>query len=306
MEQELHRLGFLVLEVKRLPMSTPATAPTFILILTCPDRRGIVAAVSTFLADAECNILESAQFGDEDTGRFFLRISFHSPGKGLKALKADFAPIAGQFDMQAEFFDAAVKLRTLVMVSRLGHCLNDLLYRNSIGAIPMDLRLVVSNHTDLQTQVGQNQIPFHHMPVTPENKAEQEARLIALIEAENIELIVLARYMQVMSEAFCARYPGRIINIHHSFLPSFKGAKPYHRAHSRGVKLIGATAHYVTSDLDEGPIIEQSVERVRHNFTPDDLVALGRDVETVVLARAVHWHAERRVLLNESRTVIFQ
>ncbi|MGO9356372.1 MAG: formyltetrahydrofolate deformylase [Xanthobacteraceae bacterium] len=287
-------------------MSTPATAPTFILILTCPDRRGIVAAVSTFLADAECNILESAQFGDEDTGRFFLRISFHSPGKGLKALKADFAPIAGQFDMQAEFFDAAVKLRTLVMVSRLGHCLNDLLYRNSIGAIPMDLRLVVSNHTDLQTQVGQNQIPFHHMPVTPENKAEQEARLIALIEAENIELIVLARYMQVMSEAFCARYPGRIINIHHSFLPSFKGAKPYHRAHSRGVKLIGATAHYVTSDLDEGPIIEQSVERVRHNFTPDDLVALGRDVETVVLARAVHWHAERRVLLNESRTVIFQ
>jgi formyltetrahydrofolate deformylase len=287
-------------------MSTPATAPTFILILTCPDRRGIVAAVSTFLADAECNILESAQFGDEDTGRFFLRISFHSPGKGLKALKADFAPIAGQFDMQAEFFDAAVKLRTLVMVSRLGHCLNDLLYRNSIGAIPMDLRLVVSNHTDLQTRVGQNQIPFHHMPVTPENKAEQEARLIALIEAENIELIVLARYMQVMSEAFCARYPGRIINIHHSFLPSFKGAKPYHRAHSRGVKLIGATAHYVTSDLDEGPIIEQSVERVRHNFTPDDLVALGRDVETVVLARAVHWHAERRVLLNESRTVIFQ
>jgi formyltetrahydrofolate deformylase len=287
-------------------MSTPATTPTFILILTCPDRHGIVAAVSTFLADAGCNILESAQFGDEDTGRFFLRISFHSPGKGLQALKAEFAPIAGAFDMQAEFFDAAVKLRTLLMVSRLGHCLNDLLYRNRIGAIPMDLRLVVSNHTDLRTQVDQNQIPFHHMPVTPENKAEQEARLIALIEAEKIELIVLARYMQVMSEAFCARYPGRIINIHHSFLPSFKGAKPYHRAHSRGVKLIGATAHYVTSDLDEGPIIEQSVERVRHNFTPDDLVALGRDVETVVLARAVHWHAERRVLLNDSRTVIFQ
>jgi formyltetrahydrofolate deformylase len=208
--------------------------------------------------------------------------------------------------MEARFFDLARPMRTLLMVSKLGHCLNDLLFRHRIGAVPIDVRMIVSNHTDFASLAEHDGIPFHVLPVTPETKTGAEAKLVEMIEAEGVELIVLARYMQVLSEEFCARYAGRIINIHHSFLPSFKGAKPYHRAHDRGVKLIGATAHYVTADLDEGPIIEQGVERVRHNNSPGDLVAIGRDVESVVLARAVQWHAEHRVLLNGHRTVIFQ
>jgi len=208
--------------------------------------------------------------------------------------------------MQWQILEKAACVRTLVMVSKLGHCLNDLLFRHRIGALPIDLRMVVSNHNDFAELSRQNHIPFHLMLVTPETKAEQEAALSQLIEAEQIELIVLARYMQVLSEDFCARYPGRIINIHHSLLPSFKGAKPYHRAYERGVKLIGATAHYVTADLDEGPIIEQGVQRVRHTFSSDDLVAIGREIETTVLATAVRWHAQHRVLLNGVRTVVFQ
>ena len=281
--------------------------PTYVLTMSCPDQPGIVADVGRFLVDHGCNIVESAQYGDPDNGRFFLRTSFHSlRGRTLAGLEEAFTPIARKFDMQAQFFDLSAPVRTLVMVSKLGHCLNDLLFRHGIGALPVDIRAIVSNHADFQGLAEQNGIPFHLAPITPETKAQQEAALTQLVESEGIELIVLARYMQVLSEDFCARYPGRIINIHHSFLPSFKGAKPYHRAHDRGVKLIGATAHYVTADLDEGPIIEQGVERVRHKHSANDLVAIGRDIESVVLARAVSWHAEHRVLLNGHRTVIFE
>ena len=281
--------------------------PTYLVTLSCPDRTGIVADVGKFLVDNGCNIVECAQFGDTQNGRFFMRTSFHSlEGRDLASLEAAFAVVAARFDMEARFYDLARPMRTLVMVSKLGHCLNDLLFRHRIGAIPIDVRAIVSNHEDFASQAAHDDIPFHVLPVTPETKAEAEQQLAQMIEAEGIELIVLARYMQVLSEEFCARYPGRIINIHHSFLPSFKGAKPYHRAHDRGVKLIGATAHYVTADLDEGPIIEQGVERVRHNNSAGDLVAIGRDVESVVLARAVQWHAEHRVLLNGHRTVVFQ
>jgi len=281
--------------------------PLYVLTLSCPDRTGIVAAVGQFLVENGCNIVESAQYGEPANGRFFMRTGFNSlAGRDLASLECAFEPIADRYEMQVQFFDLSVPVRTLVMVSKLGHCLNDLLFRHRIGAMPIDLRLIVSNHGDFEGLANHNAIPFVYAPVTPETKAEAERALIELIEKHDIELIVLARYMQVLSEDFCARYPGRIINIHHSFLPSFKGAKPYHRAHERGVKLIGATAHYVTADLDEGPIIEQGVERVRHNFAPNDLVAIGRDVESVVLARAVQWHAERRVLLNGHRTVIFQ
>jgi len=281
--------------------------PEFVVTVSCPDQPGIVADVGRFLVDHGCNIVESAQYFDVDNGRFFLRTSFQSlRGRTLSGLDEAFEPVARKFDMQAQFFDLAVPMRTVLMVSKLGHCLNDLLFRHSIGALPLDIRAIVSNHPDFEGLAKQHGIPFHLWPVTPETKAQQEKRLDKLVEDENIELIVLARYMQVLSEDFCARHPGRIINIHHSFLPSFKGARPYHRAHDRGVKLIGATAHYVTADLDEGPIIEQGVERVRHQHRADDLVAIGRDTESVVLARAVRWHAEHRVLLNGHRTVIFE
>jgi formyltetrahydrofolate deformylase len=281
--------------------------PLYLITLSCPDRTGIVADVGRFLVANGCNIVESAQYGDRQNGRFFMRTSFQSlEGRDLATLEAAFAPTAARYGMDVRFFDLARPVRTLLMVSKLGHCLNDLLFRHRIGAIPLDVRMIVSNHSDFASLAKHDGIPFHVLPVSPETKAEAEAQLVRLIEAEDIELIVLARYMQVLSEDFCGRYPGRIINIHHSFLPSFKGAKPYHRAHDRGVKLIGATAHYVTSDLDEGPIIEQGVERVAHNQSPNDLVAIGRDVESVVLARAVTWHAEHRVLLNGHRTVVFQ
>lgn len=287
-------------------MKTSTSHNQGLLTLSCPDQIGVVAAVTAFLAKNGCNITESSQFSDADNGQFFLRIAFTSPNIGPRELQNAFEPIRHHFHMRADFHCGTEKVRTLVMVSRLGHCLNDLLYRSRIEAIPIDVRAVISNHLDFEKMTTDQAIPFHHLPVSAESKTAQESKLIELIDEYDIELIVLARYMQVMSEAFCARYSGRIINIHHSFLPSFKGAKPYHRAHQRGVKLIGATAHYVTADLDEGPIIEQAVERVRHNFTPEDLVTMGRDVETVVLARAVQWHAERRVFLNDCRTVIFQ
>ena len=278
----------------------------FVLTMTCPDRRGIVADVSRYLFERNCNILDSQQFGDRGNGRFFLRIHLLSEGGvGLPALERDFAPVAEKFQMEAQFFDSAKKTRALIMVSRFGHALVDLLYRLRIGAIPLEVPLIVSNHRDFEDVAAANAIPFVYLPVTAATKVEQEKRLAGLVAEHRIDLVVLARYMQVLSDEFCRPRAGRIINIHHSFLPSFKGANPYTQAYERGVKLIGATAHYVTGDLDEGPIIEQAVERVTHALRPEDYVAVGRDIECTVLARAVKWHCEHRILLNGRRTVVF-
>ncbi|KQS88044.1 MULTISPECIES: formyltetrahydrofolate deformylase [unclassified Rhizobium] len=278
----------------------------FALRVHCASTRGIVAAISSFLADEDCNITDSAQFDDTQTGRFFTRISFRSEGeRSLEALRAGFASVAAPFDMDFEFFDERVKRKVVIMVSRFGHCLNDLLYRWKIGALPIDIVGVISNHLDYQKVVVNHDIPFHCIRVTKENKAEAEAEQMRIVEETGAELIVLARYMQVLSDRMCAEMSGRIINIHHSFLPSFKGANPYKQALERGVKLIGATSHYVTADLDEGPIIEQGIIRVTHAQSNDDYVSLGRDVETQVLARAIHAHIHGRVFLNGNRTVVF-
>jgi formyltetrahydrofolate deformylase len=280
--------------------------PDFVLSISCPDRRGIVAEVSRFLFERNCNILDSQQFGDRSNGRFFLRIHCLSEGGiGLARLEAEFVSIAREFAMEVQFFDSAKKTRALIMVSKFGHGLVDLLYRVRIGAIPLEVPLIVSNHRDYEDVAVAQDIPFVHLPVTRDSKAEQEAALAALITEHRIDLVVLARYMQILSDEFCRARLGRIINIHHSFLPSFKGANPYTQAHQRGVKLIGATAHYVTGDLDEGPIIEQSVERVTHALSPEDYVSVGRDIESRTLARAVKWHCEHRILLNGRKTVIF-
>ena len=279
-----------------------------ILTISCPDTVGIVAAVSGFLAGRGCNIIDSAQFGDRTSGLFFLRIFLASPenGPGGEELAAGFAEVAERFGMTWHLHDANRPQRLLLLVSKFGHCLNDLLYRYRTGGLNVEIPAIVSNHRDFYQLAAWHNVPFHHLPVNADNKLEQEARLWEIIERENIDLVVLARYMQVLSPELCDRLAGRAINIHHSFLPSFKGAKPYHQAFARGVKLIGATAHYVTSNLDEGPIIEQEVERVDHTSTPDDLVAVGRDVESVVLARAVKYHTEHRVLLNGSKTIVFR
>ena len=283
-----------------------APQPHYVLTISCPDRTGIVASVSRFLFENACNIVDSAQFGDRDNSIFFLRISFTpEDGRKLAAISEAFTPIACEFAMSAAFFDMAVKTRTLIMVSKFGHCLVDLLYRHRIGALPVDIPLIVSNHRDFADVAAAHGIPFRYLPVTAENKRRQEETLHQIIEEERIDLVVLARYMQVLSAELTDSMLGRIINIHHSFLPSFKGARPYHQAHVRGVKLIGATAHYVTSDLDEGPIIEQAVERVTHAMTAEDFSATGRDIESTVLARAVKWHAEHRILINGRRTVVF-
>jgi formyltetrahydrofolate deformylase len=281
--------------------------PTYVLTISCPDRIGLVADVAGFLVANDCNIIESGQFNDAENGQFFMRNVFHpQSGKNLEALKAAFAPLAKKIGGKVSFYDAAHKVKTLLLVSKLGHCLNDLIFRHRIGSLPIEIVGVVSNHKDFEGLVGSAGLPFDYLPVTAETKPQQEAQLQALAESRGAELIVLARYMQVLSAEFCSRWPGRVINIHHSFLPSFKGALPYHRAHARGVKLIGATGHYVTDDLDEGPIIEQDVQRVTHGMTAEDFVVAGRDVEAMVLARAVKWHSERRVLLNGLRTVIFR
>jgi formyltetrahydrofolate deformylase len=278
----------------------------YVLTLSCPDRRGIVSTVTRYLFDTGCNIIDSAQYGDKDNGRFFLRISFASEtGADSATIREGFEPIARQFDMTAEIHDCAVKTRTLLMVSKLGHCLVDLLYRHRIGALPVEIPLIVSNHRDYADVAAAHGIPFRYLPVNADNRKAQEKTLSEIIAEERIDLVVLARYMQILSPAIADAMPGRIINIHHSFLPSFKGARPYTQAHDRGVKLIGATAHYVTSDLDEGPIIEQAVERATHAMSGDDLSALGRDIENRVLARAVQWHGEHRILLNGRRTVVF-
>ncbi|WP_378942167.1 formyltetrahydrofolate deformylase [Paracoccus sp. R86501] len=279
---------------------------TYTLRVTCASTRGIVAAISGFLADADCNITDSAQFDDVETGRFFMRVSFRSEGDAtLESLRRDIAPVAERLGMEVGLTDDAVKKKVLIMVSRFGHCLNDLLYRWRIGALPIDIVGVISNHHEYQKVVVNHDIPFHMIRVTPENKAEAEARQMAVIEESGAELVVLARYMQVLSDRMCQQMSGRIINIHHSFLPSFKGANPYKQAYERGVKLIGATSHYVTADLDEGPIIEQDTVRVTHAQSASDYVSLGRDVEAQVLARAVHAHIHGRVFLNAAKTVVF-
>jgi formyltetrahydrofolate deformylase len=282
--------------------------PTHVLTISCPDTVGIVFAVSGFLAERNCNIVDSAQFGDRDSGLFFLRVSFTvaSDGRALATLESEFAPIGERFRMNWRLYDGARKQRVLILVSKFGHCLNDLLYRYRIGSLDIEIPAIVSNHRDFYQLAAWHNVPFHYLPVTSETKLQQEARLLEIIDGERIDLVVLARYMQVLSPALCTRLADRAINIHHSFLPSFRGAKPYHQAYARGVKLIGATAHYVAAELDEGPIIEQEVERVDHTLTPDALVAVGRDIENVVLARAVKYHVEHRVLLNGSRTVVFR
>jgi formyltetrahydrofolate deformylase len=278
----------------------------YIITVTCPSRRGIVAAVSSRLAEQGCNIIDSAQFDDLESGRFFMRVSVVSEeGVPRAALAEALAPVAAAFAMEVAVHDVAERVKVMLMVSRFGHCLNDLLYRSRIGALPIDIVGVVSNHFDYQKAVVNQDILFHHVRVTKENKPEAEARLLGLVEESGAELIVLARYMQVLSEALCRKMSGRIINIHHSFLPSFKGANPYKQAFQRGVKLIGATAHFVTTDLDEGPIIEQDVVRVTHAQSAEDYVSLGRDVEAQVLARAIHAYIHRRAFQNGARTVVF-
>jgi formyltetrahydrofolate deformylase len=279
---------------------------SYVLTVSCKSTRGIVAAISNYLADQGCNIVDSSQFDDLDTGKFFMRVSFISEeGVGMDTLVEGFKPVSAKFAMDAEIHDATKRMKVLLMVSRFGHCLNDLLYRWRIGALPIDIVGVVSNHFDYQKVVVNHDIPFHHIKVTKENKPQAEGQLLDLVDQTGTELIVLARYMQVLSDPLCKKMSGQIINIHHSFLPSFKGANPYKQAYERGVKLIGATAHYVTADLDEGPIIEQDTVRVTHAQSPDDYVSLGRDVESQVLARAIHAHIHHRTFINGNRTVVF-
>ena len=278
----------------------------YILNLSCPDRQGIVHAVSGFLLERKGNIEEAAQYNDPDTGLFFMRVQFACDAVGQDELRTQLATFATGFDMKWSLHDTTQPMRTVLMVSKEGHCLNDLLFRWKSGLLPLDIRAIISNHREFYQLAASYNVPFHHIPVTAATKAQAEAKAYEVIEAEGAELVVLARYMQILSDDLCNKLSGRAINIHHSFLPSFKGAKPYYQAHDRGVKLIGATAHYVTADLDEGPIIEQDVARVDHSKTVEDFTAQGRDTESQVLARAVKWHSEHRVLLNGHKTVIFK
>ncbi|GAB6901353.1 formyltetrahydrofolate deformylase [Kineosporia succinea] len=305
-----------------LPATTPAPAPLgaggsapadrrqYVLTLACEDRPGIVYAVASFLIQHGCNILQSEQYDDHDgdeAGTFFMRVQFSAldPVETLERLRAGFLSVADSFHMQWRLVDASTRCRTLILVSKFGHCLNDLLFRHRIGALGIDIPAVVSNHVEFQDLVESHGIPFIHIPVTKDTKPEAEKQLLEIVDREKIDLVVLARYMQVLSPSLCDALSGRAINIHHSFLPSFKGARPYGQAHARGVKIIGATAHYVTSDLDEGPIIEQDVHRVTHATSAEQMAAVGRDVECQVLARAVTWHAENRVMINGTKTVVF-
>jgi formyltetrahydrofolate deformylase len=281
--------------------------PTFSLLLVCPDRKGIVAAVAGFLSDHDASIVEAKQFNDQLTRRFYMRAVFTAVGPkfiALEDLRASFATLASAYEMTWQIEDTARRVRVLIAVSKLDHCLQDLLFRWRSGVLPVDIVGVFSNHPDLRSLVEWHQIPFHHLPVTPDTRSQQEAQMLELISRHQVDLLVLARYMQILSNDMCRALSGRCINIHHSFLPSFKGARPYHQAYARGVKIIGATAHYVTADLDEGPIIEQAVERVGHEHTPERFQEIGRDLEAIVLARAVRWHAERRILLDGQRSVI--
>jgi formyltetrahydrofolate deformylase len=280
--------------------------PVYILTLSCPDRLGLVHAVSGFLLERGGNIEEAAQYNDHDTGLFFMRVQFACDQLTPDDLKTQLTSFAQPFEMRWGLHAVAQPMRAVLMVSKEGHCLNDLLFRWKSGLLALDIRAIISNHREFYQLAASYNVPFHHLPVTAATKAQVEARQYEIIEAEQAELVVLARYMQVLSDDLCRKLSGRAINIHHSFLPSFKGAKPYYQAHDRGVKLIGATAHYVTADLDEGPIIEQDVARVDHSRTVEDLTALGRDTESQVLARAVKWHSEHRVLINGHKTVIFR
>ncbi|MBT2479319.1 formyltetrahydrofolate deformylase [Streptomyces sp. ISL-94] len=286
----------------------PQPGREFVLTLSCPDRAGLVHAVSGFLVRHSGNILESQQFDDRLQDRFFMRVHFEvsDANTALEELRGGFGPVAEAYRISWQLQDASTPTRTLIMVSKFAHCLNDLLFRRSTGALHIDIPAIVSNHRDVEPLAQTYGIPFHHIPVTPQTKAEAESRLLRLVDELDVGLVVLARYMQVLSDDLCKQLDGRAINIHHSFLPSFKGARPYVQAHRRGVKLVGATAHYVTSDLDEGPIIEQDVVRVDHSRNPDELVTVGRDVEAQVLARAVEWHSENRVMVNGHRTVVFR
>jgi len=278
----------------------------YILTLSCPDRTGIVHAVSGFLLERGGNIEEAAQYNDHATGLFFMRVQFACDQFSAEDLNSQLSGFAVPFQMTWHLHSTTQPMRTVILVSKEGHCLNDLLFRWKSGLLPIDIRAIVSNHRDFYQLAASYNVPFHHISVTAANKAEAEAKQYEIIESEGAELVVLARYMQILSDDLCRKLSGRAINIHHSFLPSFKGAKPYYQAHDRGVKLIGATAHYVTADLDEGPIIEQDVARVDHSKTVDDLTTQGRDTESQVLARAVKWHSEHRVLLNGHKTVIFK
>jgi formyltetrahydrofolate deformylase len=275
-----------------------------VLTLSCPDRPGIVHAVSGFLADRACNILDSQQYGSAQTHTFFLRIHLDSPLLAGQ-LRTEFTSVAETFDMDWALAESAHRPAMLVMVSKQGHCLNDLLYRWRSGSLPCEIAAVASNHRDLTSLAEAHGVPFHHLPTDPDTRKAQEDRLLGLVDETGAELVVLARYMQVLSPAVCEALPGRIINIHHSFLPSFPGGRPYEQAFSHGVKLIGATAHYVTAALDEGPIIEQEIARVGHQHQPADLATIGRDLECTALARAVRWHLEHRVLIDGGRTVVF-
>jgi len=295
--------------------ASPSRAREFILRLSCPDTKGIVHAVSGLLFQAGCNIIDSQQFGDligpGATGRFFMRVHFEAPPQlaDVATLDRMLSNVTQQFAMDAQLHSLARRPRVLLMVSQHGHCLNDLLFRWHSGQLDIDIPAIVSNHTAFADLAASYGLPFHHLPLAagagPDVKRAQEQAVQAIVEQEAVDLVVLARYMQILSPELCTALDNRAINIHHSFLPSFKGAKPYYQAHERGVKLIGATAHYVTADLDEGPIIEQDVERVDHTLTPEDITAIGRDVECVVLARAVRWHVEHRVLRNGRKTVVF-
>jgi formyltetrahydrofolate deformylase len=281
--------------------------PSYCLLLACPDRKGIVAAVAGFLAEHDASIVEAKQFNDQLTGRFFMRAVFAADGPKfpqLESMRAEFEPLARAWQMSWQLEDVARRVRVLIAVSKFGHCLQDLLHRWRSGVLPVDVVGVVSNHEDFRGLVEWHQVPFHFLPVSPQTRPQQERALLDLFAREQAELLVLARYMQILSDDACRQLAGRCINIHHSFLPSFKGARPYHQAYERGVKIIGATAHYVTEDLDEGPIIEQAVERVGHEHTPERFQEIGRDLESIVLARAVRWHAERRILIDGRRSVI--
>nr|WP_315845065.1 formyltetrahydrofolate deformylase [uncultured Achromobacter sp.] len=279
----------------------------YILTLSCPDRTGIVYRVSGLLFELGCNILDSQQFGDEETGQFFLRVHFDLPtAVAADDLRARLATLSGDYGMDLKLHDARRKERLLIMVSKQGHCLNDLLFRVHSGHLHAEVAAIVSNHNDYASLAASYNIPFHYLPVTADTKAEQEKQVLQIVEQSNTDLVVLARYMQILSADMCRALNGRAINIHHSFLPSFKGARPYHQAHARGVKIIGATAHYVTSDLDEGPIIDQDIERVDHTMTAQDLTQVGSDIESLVLSRAVRSHVEHRILLNRNKTVVFR
>ena len=290
-------------------MTQEAPPTEVVLSLTCPDKPGIVHAVAQFVFERGGDMLDSQQFVDRPSGRFFMRVHvlLDSPDVDVAQLRADFAStVAEPLDMQWTLTDTQQRQRVAILVSRFGHCLNDLLFRWSTGQLKIDIPVIVSNHRDLQPHAETYGVPFVHIPVTQDTKHEAEQELLRVVKEYDIDLVVLARYMQILSDDLCQQLAGRAINIHHSFLPSFKGGKPYHQAHDRGVKLVGATAHYVTSELDEGPIIEQEVVRVNHSYGAQDLVVAGRDAECVALARAVQWHSEHRILLSGHRTVIFR